>query len=133
MRPTRSLAPLALAALGGLAIGACGLADVFRPAGLKNVVVRYVGDTALTVGERLAPVVSVEADGVPVARPRLLFSSSDATVVALTPIGDTLVACRTGQVLLTIRLVSSMVSDSALTAQDSIYVTGGGPPLPTCP
>ena len=57
MRPTRSLAPLALAALGGLAIGACGLADVFRPAGLKNVVVRYVGDTALTVGERLAPVV----------------------------------------------------------------------------
>src|SRR2546422_7154504 len=43
---------------------------------------------------------------------RSLFSSSDATVIALTPIGDTLVACRTGQVLLTIRLVSSMVSRS---------------------
>src|SRR3989442_15998921 len=105
MRPTRSLAPLALAVLGGLAIGACGLADVFRPAGLKNVVVRYVGGTAPTVGERLPPVVSVEAAGFPVARPPLLFSSSDATGAALTPIRHTLAPCRTGQALLTIPLV----------------------------
>src|SRR5713226_6751511 len=99
MRPFRSLAPVALAALGGLATGSCGLADVFRPAGLKNVAVRYVSDTVLTVGQRLAPVVAVEADGIPVPRPRLLFSSSDVAVLALTAIGDTLVACRTGQVL----------------------------------
>src|SRR5207249_8384373 len=94
MRPTRSLAPLALAALGGLAIGACGLADVFRPAGLKNVVVRYVGDTPLTVGVRLAPVVSVDADGVPVARRPLLVSASDATVAPLPPSGPPLAAGR---------------------------------------
>ena len=133
MRPFRSLAPVALAALGGLAAGACGLPDVFRPAGLRNVVVHYAGDTILAVGERLAPVVVVEADGAPVPRPRLLFSSSDATVLALTPIGDTLVGCRTGTAVLTIRLVSSMAADSTPTSQDSISVTGGGPPLPTCP
>ena len=133
MRAFRCSLPIALAALGGLASGACGLTDIFRPAGLKNVVVRYAGDTALKVGQRLAPVVTVQADGVPVPGPRLLFSSSDTTVIGLTSIGDTIVACRTGHVLLTIRLVNSMVTDSALTAQDSIFVSGGGTPPPTCP
>src|SRR3989449_8401905 len=71
MRPTRSLAPLALAALGGLAIGACGLADVFRSAGLKNVVVTYCGDTLLAVGTREAVVVTVEANGAIIPNPRL--------------------------------------------------------------
>ena|SRR5712691_2133549 len=133
MRHFRSLAPVALVALGGVAAGACGLPDVFRPAGLKNVVVRYVGDTVLKVGMRVAPVVTVETDGATVPGPRLVFSSSDTTVLALTPVGDTLAACRPGGVLLTIRLISSMVTDSAPTAQDSIFVTGGGTPPPTCP
>jgi len=132
MRHFRSLAPVALAALGGVAAGACGLQDVFRPAGLKNVVVRYVGDTVLKVGMRVAPVVTVEADGAPVPNPRLVLSSSDTTVLALTSIGDTLVACRPGGALLTIRLISSMVTDSAPTAQDSIRVQGGSP-VPKCP
>src|SRR5713101_4509879 len=128
----RSLAPVALAALGGVAAGACGLPDVFRPAGLKNVVVRYAGDTLLKVGMRVAPVVTVETDGATVPNLRLVFSSSDVTVLALTPVGDTLAACRTGSVQLTIRVISSMVTDSAPTAQDSIRVQGGAP-LPTCP
>jgi hypothetical protein len=132
MRHFRSLTPVALAALGGLAAGACGLADVFRPAGLKNVVVRYVGDTLLRVGMRVAPAVTVEADGAPVPNPRLVFSSSNTLVLALTPVGDTLAACRVGGVLLTVRFISSMVTDSAPTAQDSIHVQGGSP-LPTCP
>ncbi len=132
MRSFRSLAPVALAALGGLAAGACGLADVFRPAELKKVVVRYVGDTVLRVGMRVAPAVTVEADGAPVLNPRLVFSSSDPIVLALTPVGDTLAACRNGGVLLTIRLISSMVTDSTPTVQDSIRVQGGSP-SPTCP
>ena len=133
MRHFRSLAPVVLAALGGVATGACGLADVFRPAGVKDVVIKYVGDSALKVGQRLAPVVSVEADGVPVPNLRLVFSSSDPTILGLTTVGDTLVGCRAGNARLTIRLVSSMVTDSAPTGRDSIRVSGGGPPLPTCP
>jgi len=132
MRPTRSLAPLALAALGGLAIGACGLADVFRPAGLNDVVVTYCGDTLLAVGNREAVVVRVEANGATIPNPRLSVSSSDSTFLALTPIGDTLVAKKSGDVLLTIRLVSSMVTGTAPTDQDSIHVRGGGSAPPAC-
>ena len=132
MRPFRCLTPVALAALSGLATGACGLADVFRPVGLNGVVVSYLGATDLTVGARIAPDVSVEADGVPVPNPRLRFTSSDPTVLALTPMGDTLVACGVGQALLTIGLVSSVVTDTVPSTQASIRVTGGAP-LPTCP
>ncbi len=132
MRHCRSLAPVALVALGGVAAGACGLPDVFRPSGLKHVVVRYVGDTVLKVGTRVAPVVMVETADAVVPNPRLVFSSSDSTVLALTPVGDTLVGCRTGRAQLTIRLISAMVTDSAPTGQDSIRVQGGSPP-PTCP
>jgi|SRR5438128_1021651 len=133
MRHFRSLALVALAALGWVAAGGCGLPDVFRPTGVKDVVITYEGDTVLKVGQRLAPIVSVKADGVLVPDLRLLFSSSDTTILGLTPVGDTLVGCRTGSVLLSIRLVSSMVTDSGASAQDSISVTGGGSPPPTCP
>ncbi len=131
-----SLTPVALAALGGLAAGACGFADVFRPAGLNDVVVTYCGDTVLAVGERKAAVVAVKANGATIQNPRLTFSSSDTTVLALTPIGDTLVARTVGHVLLTIQLVSSMVTSTAPSAQDSIRVKGKGsapPAPPACP
>ncbi len=134
IRPLWSLARLALAAVGGLAVGACGLADVFRPPGLSDVVVTYCGDTLLKVGARSAAVVVVKANGATILNPRLSFSSSDPTVLAVTPTGDTLVAQKTGGVLLTVQLVSSMVTDTAPTARDSIHVKSGGsaPPL-SCP
>lgn len=134
IRPLSSLAPVALAALAGLAAGACGLSDVFRPAGLNDVVVTYCGDTLLKVGARSAAVVVVKANGAPILNPRLTFSSSDPTVVALTPIGDTLVAQKMGDVLLTVQLVSSMVTSTAPTTRDSIHVRGGGSASPpSCP
>jgi hypothetical protein len=127
------VAPVALAALGGLAVGACGLADVFRPAGLNDVVVTYCGDTLLAVGAREAAVVVVQANGATIRNPRLRLSSSDTTVLALTPIGDTLVARTLGHVLLTIQLVSSMVTSTAPSTQDSIHVRGKGSAAPACP
>lgn len=128
-----SLAPVALAALSGLAAGACGLADVFRPAGLNDVVVTYCGDTLFAVGAREAAVVVVQANGATIPHPRLSFSSSDTTVLALTPIGDTLVARSLGHVLLTIRLVSSLVAGTAPSTQDSIHVRAKGSAAPVCP
>ena len=121
-------------AVAGLETGGCGLADAFRPAGLKDVVVTYCGDTLLKVGAREAAVVAVQADGATIPNPRLSFSSSDSTVLSLTPIGDTLVAQKTGDVLLTIRVVSSMVTGAAPSTQDSVHVRGGGSaPQPPCP
>ena len=135
MRLLRSLAPVLIAALGGVETGGCGLLDVFRPAGLKDVVIAYVGDTLLSPGQRLAPAVSVTADGAPVLNPPLSFSSSDTTVLALTSIGDTLVACRTGHVQLAIQfaLANSMVTGPGPSTQASIRITTRGTPPPTCP
>ena len=127
----RPVAAIVVTGLGVVAAGSCGLPDVFRPAGPKDVVVRYVGDTVLNTGQRIAPAVSVTADGAPVPNPHLTFSSSDTTVLAIIPIGDTLVMCRSGHVQLTVRLISSMTPDSTLSAQDSIHVTGQ--PTATCP
>ncbi len=150
IRLFRSLGLVAVVA--GLEAGGCGLADVFRPAGLKDVVVTYCGDTLLKVGAReaavvavqadgatipnprLKAVVTVQADGVTIPNPRLTLSSSDSTILSLTPIGDTLVAQKSGDVLLTIRVVSSMVTGAAPSAQDSVHVRGGGSaPRPPCP
>ncbi len=128
-----SLAPVALAALVGLVAGACGLADVFRPAGLNNVTVTYCGDTLLAVGAREAAVVVVRANGATIRNPRLSFSSSDTTVLALTPTGDTLVARTLGHVLLSITLVSSMLTSTPPSTQDSIHVRGKGSAAPVCP
>ncbi len=133
MRLFRLFGWIALTTLGSAATGGCGLPDVFRPDGPKNVVILYVGDTVLSASQRIAPAVSVTADGQPVSNPRLFFESSDTTILALTPIGDTLVACRTGRAQLTIRLVSSLVTDSSLSAQGAIRITGSGQPPPTCP
>ncbi len=134
IRPLRSLALVALTVLGGLVAGACGFEDVFRPAGLNDVIVTYCGDTVLAVGAREAAVVAVQVNGTTIPSPRLSFSSSDTTVLALTPIGDTIVARKTGGVLLTVQLVSSMITSTAPGAQDSIHVKGGGSaPPPPCP
>lgn len=133
IRPLWSLAPAALAALGGLVAGACGLADVFRPAGLNDVVVTYCGDTLLALGARKAAVVVVQANGATIRNPRLSLSSSDTTVLALTPTGDTLVARSLGHVVLTIQLVSSMVTSTAPSTRDSIRVKDRGTAPPLCP
>jgi len=126
MRPLRSVAPAALAAVGGLVVGACGLADVFRPAGLNDVVVTYCGDTLLAVGARQPAVVVVRANGATIQNPRLSFASSDTTVLTFTPTGDTLVARTLGHVLLSITLVSSMVTSTAPSSHDSIHVRSKG-------
>ncbi|PYO60846.1 MAG: hypothetical protein DMD28_11405 [Gemmatimonadetes bacterium] len=134
MRPFRCFGLVVFAAVAGLETGGCGLPDVFRPAGLNDVVVTYCGDTLLKVGVRQAAVVTVQADGVTIPNPRLTLASSDSTILSLTPIGDTLVAQKSGDVLLTIRVVSSMVTGAAPSAQDSVHVRGGGSaPRPPCP
>ena len=132
MRLFRPRAAVVVAALGGVAAVSCGLPDVFRSPGLTDVSIRYTGDSVLSTGQRVAPAVTVTADGQVVANPRLRFASSDPTTLALSAVGDTLVACRSGHVQLSIWLVSSMITDTVPTARDSIHVTGG-PPLQTCP
>ncbi len=132
MRLFRSRAAVVVAALGTVVAASCGLPDAFRSPGLKgDVVIRFTGDSVLSTGQRVAPIVTVTAGGVVVPNPRLRFASSDPTILALTAIGDTLVACRAGHAQLNVWLISSMITDSAPTGSDSLHITGA--PVPTCP
>src|SRR5438067_11104254 len=83
MRPARPTVRLGLAMAGGMAALACGLADVFRPAGPESVTIIYVGDTVLHRESTVPFSVLVAADGTPIDRPHLTVWSSDTRVFDL--------------------------------------------------
>lgn len=106
---------LALTLLTGIAATACGLSDVFSSPKLETVVLTYQGPSVLTQGERVPFTVAVTVNGTPLPNPRLQITSSSPTVVAVTAGRDSLVALSQGKDTLTVRLQSSILSDSAPT------------------
>jgi len=123
MLPARPVVRLGLVLAGGMAALACGLADVFRPAGPESVTIVYVGDTILHRDSTVPFSVVVQAGGVQLDRPHLTMWSSDTTVFALTAGKDSL-AAKSGiaTATLMIRLQSSILTDSAPTLAQSIKV-----------
>src|SRR2546430_15628243 len=83
MRPARPTVRLGLAMAGGMAALACGLADVFRPAGPESVTIIYVGDTVLHRDSTAPSSVLGAAGGPPLDRPHLPMRSRDLSAVAL--------------------------------------------------
>jgi len=122
MRPPRSAVRLALAGVMGAAALACGFADVFRAAGPEAVIITYVGDTILHRDSTVPFRVVVEAGGGEVPAPRLRVTSSDTSVFDLTAGQDSLWAKRIGSATLTIRVESSIITDSAPTLAQSLKV-----------
>jgi hypothetical protein len=126
MVPARPVVRLALTVVGGmaaLATLACGFADVFRPAGPEPVTITYVGATTLHRDSTVPFSVVVEVGGGPLPTPRLQITSSDTSIFGLTAGQDSLVAkSRVATATLTIRLESSILTDSAPTLAQSIKV-----------
>jgi hypothetical protein len=122
MLPARPVVRLGLVVAGGMAALACGLADVFRPAGPESVTIVYVGDTILHRDSTVPFSVVVQAGGVQLDRPHLTMWSSDTSVFALTAGQDSLAAKSIGTTTLMIRLQSSILTDSAPTLAQSIKV-----------
>ena len=123
MRPARPTVRLGLAMAGGMAALACGLADVFRPAGPEPVTIIYVGDTVLHRDSTVPFSVLVAAGGTLLDRPHLTIWSSDTGVFDLTAGRDSLAAkSRISTATLMIRLQSSILTDSAPTLAQSIMV-----------
>ncbi len=122
MRSPRSTVRLALAVVMGAAALACGFADVFRPAGSEPVTITYVGDTILHRDSTVPFRVVVEAGGDPLPAPRLRMTSSDTSILDLTAGQDSLWAKRNGTATLTIRVESSIVTDSAPTLAQLLKV-----------
>jgi hypothetical protein len=122
MLPAWPVVRLALTVVGGMAALACGFADVFRPAGLELVTVVYVGDTVLHRDSTVPFSVVVAARGTPLDRPRLTMASSDTSIFDLTAGQDSLWAKRNGTATLTIRVESSILTDSAPTLAQLLKV-----------
>jgi len=122
MLPARPVVRLALTVVGGMAALACGFADVFRPAGPEPVTIAYVGDTILHRDSTVPFSVVVEAGGDPLPMPRLQITSSDTSVFDLTAGQDSLWAKSNGTATLTIRVESSILSDSAPTLAQVLKV-----------
>ncbi|HEY6159044.1 MAG TPA: hypothetical protein VIV88_16470 [Gemmatimonadales bacterium] len=120
--PARLRVRLAGTVVGTVAALACGLADVFRPAGPGAVSIVYVGDTILHRDSTVPFSVVVQAGGTQLDRPHLTMWSSDTSVFDLNSAQDSLAAKNIGTTTLMIRLESSILTDSAPTLAQSIKV-----------
>jgi hypothetical protein len=101
------------------ALGAC---DAFAGPRVEPVVLTYVGDTVLKRGTTVAADIAVAVNGVPLPHPRFTLSSSDPTVVEVSAGGDSLAALRVGPDTLTVRLESSILTDSLPTLSQALRV-----------
>jgi hypothetical protein len=100
-------------------LGAC---DAFAGPRVEPVVVAYAGDTVLIRGTAVAAVITVTANGKPLPHPRLVLSSSDPAIFAVTAGGDSLAALKVGPATLTVRLESSILTDSMPTLSQALRV-----------
>src|SRR5438034_4650462 len=123
MVPARLVVRVALTVVGGMAALACGFADVFRPAGPEPVTITYVGDTVLPRDSTVPFSVVVAAGDGPLSAPHFRMTSSDTSIFDLNLGQDSLVAkSKNGTATLTIRVESSILSDSAPTLAQSLRV-----------
>jgi hypothetical protein len=123
MQPARTVVRVGVTVVGGMVALACGLADVFRPAGLESVTIVYVGDTILHRDSTVPFGVLVTAGGKQLDGPRLTMWSSDTGVFDLTTGRDSLRAKSSiATATLMIRLESSILTDSAPTLAQTIRV-----------
>ncbi|HXV86047.1 MAG TPA: hypothetical protein VD793_05075 [Gemmatimonadales bacterium] len=124
----RSRVPRRLAVLSLLpALGACAVLDLFEAAGPGDVAFQFTGETSFRTGDRHPFAVTVSVDGVPLDGPRLLIQSTDTTVVALAPAGDSLIAVKPGRADLYIRLQQSLLVGEYPDTVITLRVAGGPP------
>ena len=122
MRPSHAVTRLALTGFGGMATLACGLSDVFRSSGLEAVTIIYQGPTCIPVDSTEPFTVIVEVGGAQLLQPYLSITSTNPSVVGITSGLDSLVGKMTGQTTLTIRLESSVLTDTAPTLAQLLKV-----------
>lgn len=121
--------------LGALIPAGCMVFDALGPTGPRGVTFIYTGDTVLTVGELKPFGVTVLAQGVPLAQPRLRVEiKPDSTFVTLNAPGDSLIPCQAGQASLLVRLLHSSAAGTDMPDTSiALRVKGGGPSDPRCP
>jgi hypothetical protein len=111
-------------------VTACGLGDLLSAPRARDVVLTYVGDTALAVGDTIPLAVIVLVEGDTLSNPRLSVTSSSDTVVAVLSGGDSLAALSRGSATVTIRFANAIFTESVPSTVVTLCVNM---PFPTCP
>jgi len=96
--------------------------DAFAGPRVEPVVVTFVGDTVLIRGTTVPAVIAVTLNGATLPHPRLVLTSSDPTLLVVTAGGDSLAALKVGPVILTVRVESSILTDSMPTLSQPLRV-----------
>lgn len=114
----------AIALAGAVAFAglSCDAAGALRSPGVKDVVLRWTGDTVLVAGSSIPAAVEATVDGEAYPFPRVVVSSSDTTIVAVRADGATLDARRLGEATLSVRLVSAALPGSAVAIERVVRV-----------
>jgi hypothetical protein len=99
----------------------CDASSLVSPPGTEDIALEYLGDTVAAMGRLVAPDVEVQVGGKPLADPRLTYTSSDPSVLEITPDGQ-LYMRRLGTASLVISLRSSLLPSSAPSLTKQIQV-----------
>src|SRR3954469_21774101 len=105
-----------------LAIGGCGLADLFRAEKIGEVSITYNGPDVVNVGDTVPLSVNVTAGGAPMTGALLWITSSDTSLIARSARRHTFYAKDKGNATLTIRVVASIFTDTFPTLEQRIRV-----------
>lgn len=116
------VAAVILGAAGPLA---CGLADLFAPAGPQSIQLLWQGDTALSAGDTVPLRVAVTAGGTPVERPHLRMTILSPSILAFTVAADSLVALKAGNGQVQVRYENPLLGGAGPDSVFRIRVSGG--------
>lgn len=103
-----ALARLSLAMATVAATATCEGANVLGPVGVERLELEWLSDTLLVVESRVAPVVRITSGGAPVTDSRVIFTSDNPEIVAVSPAGDSIHARRLGTTEMTVRVLGSL-------------------------
>src|SRR5688500_15551343 len=90
------------------ATATCDGANVLGPVGVERLELQWLSDTLLFVESRIAPVIRITSGGASVAEARVVFSSDNPEIIAVSSTGDSIHARRLGTAEVTVRLLGSL-------------------------
>ena len=86
----------------------CDGANILGPVGVQRLELEWLSDTMLLVESHVAPVVRITSAGASVADSRVVFSSDNPDIIAVSTTGDSIHARRLGTADVTIRVLGSL-------------------------
>ena len=103
-----ALARVAAAVAIIMTTATCDGANVLGPVGVQRLELQWLSDTMLLVESHVAPVVRITSSGAPVTDSRVVFSSDNPEIIAVSTQGDSIHARRLGTADVTIRVLGSL-------------------------